>query len=82
MNEIKLSVEDKNLEVVLTVLENLKAGLLVNIQTNSKAPQTRRDTQYKPRTNTIIKEEESGTSDRSGKYVNTKAYKNRLKSKK
>ncbi len=36
MNEIKLSVDDKNLETVLTILQNLKAGLITDIQTNGK----------------------------------------------
>ena len=81
MNEIKLSVNDKDLNIVLTILENLKDGLIVNIETNAnvKAP---RHTQYKPKVNSIIKEEESGTSDTSGKYVNASAYKQRLKAKK
>ena len=80
MNEIKLSVDDKNLETVLTILENLKIGLITNIETNGKTSKVRRVTQYQPRTNTIIKEEESGTSDKSGKYINAAAYKDRLKS--
>ncbi len=82
MNEIKLSVDDKNLETVLTILENLKAGLIVNIQTNDKTTKVRRATQYQPKINTIIREEESGTSDTSGKYANAAAYKDRLKNRK
>ena len=37
MNEIKLSVEDKNLETVLTVLNNLESGLISEIKTAPKA---------------------------------------------
>ena len=67
VNEIKLSVDDKNLQTVINILENLKDGLIEKIETNGEVSKRRRTTQYKPRTNTIIKEEESGTSDKSGK---------------
>ena len=82
MNEIKLSVDEKNLKTVMNILENLKDGLIEKIETNYKTSKVRRITQYQPKTNTIIREEESGTSDASGKYINAVAYKNRLKSKK
>ena len=81
MNEIKLSVDDNNLQTVLTVLNNLKTGLIREIQTNGKKANTK-TTRYQPKTNTIIKEEESGTADKSGKYINPTAYKQRLKNKK
>jgi len=80
MNEIKLSVNDDNLETVLSILNNLKDGLISNIETNGKSAKAR-TTQYKPKTNTIIKEENSGTNDSSGKYVSASAYKQRLKRK-
>lgn len=78
MQEIKLKVEDENLETVMTILENLKDGLISDINSTGK---TRRTAQYKPKTNTIIGEEESGTADTSGKYINPAAYKQRLKAK-
>lgn len=81
MNEIKFSVEDNNLETVLTILENLKDGLISDISTNGKTTNTR-PTRYQPKTNTIIREEDSGTNDSSGKYANAAAYRERLKSKK
>ncbi len=80
MNEIKLSVDDKNLETVVTILENLKSGLLENIEINGRASKTRA-TQYQPKTNRIIKEQDSGVNDSSGKYVNPAAYRQRLKKK-
>ena len=80
MNEIKLSVNDENLDTVLTILNNLKDGLIDNIQTNCKSTKIK-TTKYKPKTNTIIREEESGTNDSSGKYASASAYKQRLKRK-
>ncbi len=82
MNEIKLSVNDKNLETVMNILQNLKAELIEKIETNGRVSNARRATQYQPRTNTIIKEEESGTADKSGKYANAATYKDRIKNKK
>ena len=76
MQEIKLKIEDENLETVMSILNNLKDGLIYNIQSSVK---TTRHTQYKPKTNAIIKEENSGTADTSGKYINPSAYKQRLK---
>jgi len=77
LNEIKLTVDDKNLETLLTILNNLKDGLIENIETST----TKKTTQYKPKTNRIIKEDESGTNDTSGKYMNPALYKQRLKKK-
>ena len=74
MNKIELSVSDTNLETVLTILDNLKAGLIINIETSSKT----KTTQYQPKINTIIREENSGTNDTSGKY-SASAYRERLK---
>ncbi len=81
MNEIKLSVKDENLETVLTILQNLKLGLISEIETKSEKTGTKRASQYQPKLNTIIREENSGTADSSGKYSNAAAYKQRLKRK-
>ena len=81
MNEIKLSVNDENLSTVLTLLNSLKEGLISDIQTNGKKAPLKQ-TQYQPKTNHIVREENSGTNDKSGKYANPSAYKQRLKAKK
>ena len=78
MNTITLSVEDKNLEIVMNLIENLKDGLINDISLNSEKIKNR-PTQYQPKANTIIREENSGTNDTSGKYVNANAYRQRLK---
>jgi hypothetical protein len=77
MNEVKLFVDDKNLETVLMILSNLKNGLIREVVTDSKAVKAKH-TQYKPKVQTIIREEESGTNDKNGKYINPSAYKKRL----
>ena len=77
MNEVKIKVDDAKLQTVLTILENLKEGLIEEIVVNGKSSSAK-STQYKPRVNTIIKEEESGTHDTSGKYATASIYKKRL----
>lgn len=78
MNEIKLSVDDKNLETVLTILNNLKAGLISEIHTSGKASKVRTPP-YQPKVKQIMKDDDFGTTDSSGKYINPAAYKQRLK---
>ena len=81
MNEIRLSVEDENIEVVINILNNLKDGLINKISSDATVKKSHH-TQYKPKTNTIVREENSGTNDTSGKYASANAYRQRLKDKK
>ena len=78
MNEIKLSVDDANFESVMTILESLKSGMIAEIQINGRSSK-QKSRQYKPKVNSVIYEQESGTNDTSGKYMNPAAYKSRLK---
>jgi len=55
MNEIKLSVDDKNLDTVFSILNNLKDGLIANIKTNISVKRKVRTTQYQPKDNRIIR---------------------------
>jgi hypothetical protein len=80
INEIKLSVDDKNLKTLMTILKSLKSELLINLEVNGK-PSNTKPTRYQPKTDKIMKEEESGVNDSSGKYINPAAYKQRLKKK-
>jgi len=76
MNKITLSVNDENLDTLLIILNNLKSGLISNIETNAK--NSKRQTRYQPKVNKVIYEQESGTNDTSGKY-SASAYRERLK---
>ena len=76
MNEIKLQVDEKNIKTVLHILENLKEGLIENIEAKQAK---RKHTAYQPKTKTIIKEQTPALATQSGKYVNPAAYKERLK---
>ena len=79
MKTVNLTVDEKNLDTLLTILNNLKEGLIVNIQTNvTQTTKIDKPTKYKPRVNTIIREENSGTNDTNGKYINPTAFKQKL----
>ena len=79
MKKITLSLNDDNLETLLTILNSLKEGLITSIEVDGKKKIA--TTQYKPKNSRVIYEEESGTNDSSGKYMNPMAYKQRLQKK-
>jgi len=78
MNTIKLSVEDKDLDLILSIINNLKDGLISNIEVDKK---DKYKTKYQPKTKQIILEENASTSSLQGKYLNPKAYKQKMQKK-
>lgn len=78
MKLINLHVEDKEFETVMTILNNLKDGLIKNIEIDGKSVNVKQ-TRYQPKSNKVIYEDESGTNDKSGKYLSPNEYKKRLK---
>ena len=78
MNTIKLSIEDKNLDLVLSIINNLKDGLISDIEIDKK---NKYKTKYQPKTKQIILEENTSTSSLQGKYLNPKAYKQKMQKK-
>ena len=79
MKKITISLNDDDLETMLTILTNLKDGLINSLEIDGKKNLV--TTQYKPKNNRVIYEEDSGTNDASGKYLNPMAYKKRLQKK-
>ena len=79
MKKINIEISDNNLETVLLILQNLKEGLILNIETEKK--NIKASTSYKPKENKVIYEDEQMTGKLSGKYANPATYKNRLKNK-
>ena len=73
MSKITLDVNDDNLQTVLLILENLKNGLILNIEIDKKV--SKYNTAYKPKVNKVIYENEK----LDGKYLNAASFKNRLK---
>ncbi len=68
MSKITLDVKPENLKTVLTILENLKVGLVENIKVDKSS------TKYQPKTNKVIKENQPV----SGKYIDPASFKKRL----
>ena len=71
MKQIKLNIEDDKLEIVLTILNNLKDGLISSIQSETNILPT---TKYQPKQNKIIQENEKP----QGKYLSSASYKAKL----
>lgn len=72
MSQIILNLKDENTDIVLNILENLKDGLIDNIETNTTI---KKRVNYQPNNKTIINETEKPT----GKYASKAQYKSRLK---
>lgn len=71
MKQIKLNVQDDKLETVLTILNNLKDGLISSIESETTVLPT---TKYQPKLNKIIHENEKP----QGKYLSAASYKAKL----
>lgn len=72
MSKIVLNVKDENISIVLNILENLKDGLIDNIEANSV---TQKRVRYQANNTSIINENQKP----SGKYASKAEYKSRLK---
>jgi len=77
MHEIKLTVSDENLDTLLVILNNLKEGLVGSMEIDAKMYST--TSRYRPKVATVVREEDSGANDKSGKYATAAIYKARLK---
>jgi hypothetical protein len=75
MKQIKLNIEDDKLEIVLTILNNLKYGLISSIE-NSEV-NISSNTKYQPKLNKIISENEKP----QGKYLSSASYKAKIEKK-
>jgi len=73
VNKITLDVKSNDLETVLLVLNNLKDGLIENIEVDKEG--VKNSTAYNPKTNKVIYENEK----LDGKYLNPENFKKRLR---
>jgi len=71
MAQITLNLKDENTTIVLSILENLKDGLIDTIETSTV---NKKRARYQPNHNTIINETQKPT----GKYVSSSEYKRKL----
>ncbi len=72
MKQIILNVEDKELQTLMTILNNLKEGLIHSI--DGQAPKKSRPGKYNPKVGKAIDEREKP----AGKYASKAAYKSKL----
>lgn len=72
MSKITIDVAEVNVKTVLTILENLKDGLIENIHVDKSISKYK--PVYQPKLNKVIKENEQV----SGKYMNASSYKKSL----
>ncbi len=70
MKQIILNVKDENLDTVLTILDNLKAGLIDNISSDAKKTL---HTRYVPKSSEIVRE----GAKPQGKYISKAEYQKR-----
>lgn len=73
MSKITIDVKSENIQVILSILENLKDGLVENIEVDKSV--SRYKPAYQPKANKVIKENEPV----SGKYIDSASFKQRLK---
>jgi hypothetical protein len=73
MKTIELHVDDKNYETVMTIVENLKSGLITNIKTDGE--KSVRKGRYMPKQGKAIDEREKP----AGKYLSASDYRIKLK---
>lgn len=73
MSKITLEVTNDNLKTVLSIIENLKDGLIEHIEIDGNVTKQKR--LYQPKLNKVIKENEHV----SGKYIDRASFKKRLK---
>ena len=73
VKKITLNMKDENMDTVMHILTNLKAGLIESI--NDKPLESAQKTSYTPKHGRIIDESEKPL----GKYASSAVYKSRLK---
>jgi len=86
MAKIVLNVSDESLGTVITILNNLKDGLIENIDINttlekSVEKKVQKHTRYQPKTNKVIYEDEQEQLKSLGKYIDSSEFKKRLRRK-
>jgi hypothetical protein len=77
-NTITITTNDTNYETVLTILNNLKEGLITNIESKINTKYQRKSS-YQPNSNKVVFEQSASTVLETSKYASASAYKNRLK---
>lgn len=78
LSKIILDVEDRNIETVLTILNNLKPGLIKNLSTNTNNLNSRLQAKKVLKQQIIEEDEFISNTPSMGKYLSKSGYKNKL----
>ena len=78
MSKITLDIDDKNIETVLTILNNLKPGLIKNLSTTSNNINSRIQAKKVLKQQNIEEDEFMSKRPSMGKYLSKTEYKNKL----
>ena len=76
LSKITLDIDDRNIETVLTILNNLKPGLIKNLSTNASNINSRM--QVKKMQKQVSQEDEFMEAPSKSKYLSRSAFKNKL----
>lgn len=76
MSKITLDVEKKDLDTVLTILNNLKSGLVKNVKVDNKPTNSMQA--KKPVRKPVLEDEFMNTKPSGSKYLSPSAFKNRI----
>lgn len=79
MSKIILDIDDKNIDTVLTILNNLKTGLIKNISAPTNNINTRIQEKKIARQKNILEDEFISSTPSTGKYLSRSDYKNKIK---
>ena len=79
MSKIVLDVDDKNIDTVLTILNNLKVGLIKNISAPTNNINSRIQEKKLAKQQYILEDEFITSTPSTGKYLSRNAYKNKLR---
>lgn len=79
MSKIILDIDEKNIDTVLTILNNLKSGLIKNISAPTNNINSRMQAKKVLKQQNIQEDEFMSSSPSTGKYLSRSAYKNKLK---
>ena len=78
LSKITLDVDDRNIDTVLTILNNLKPGLIKNLSTNANNINTRLQAKKELKQQHIEEDEFMSKTPSMGKYLSKSAFKNKL----
>lgn len=79
MSKIVLDIDEKNIDTVLIILNNLKPGLIKNISSSTNNINSRMQAKKLLKQQNIQEDEFMSSSPSTGKYLSRSDYKNKLK---